>query len=45
MAPFLLFRGLYHRKMLCRRTLSERFGHCSLIKFFEGYAVVIVIKF
>jgi len=32
-------------KGVSRRTLSERFGHCSLIEFFGGYTLMIIIKF
>jgi len=35
---------LYHKKS-CRGILSGRFGHGSLIEFFEGYAFVVVIEF
>lgn len=31
--------------MLCRGTLSTRFGHGFLVHFFEGYALVVVIEF
>ena len=32
-------------KNLLLQTNSKRFGHCLLIHFFEGYALVVIIKF
>lgn len=29
----------------CRGTLPTRFGHCFLVHFFEGYALVVIIEF
>ena len=40
----LLSERLYHHNS-CRGTLSTRFGHGFLVKFFEGNALVVIVEF